>query len=44
LIKTELEQLFQSGRPPAELAQRYHELMQRQESLRQEALDNAPSR
>lgn len=40
-IKTELEQLFQSGRPSAELAQRYHELMQQQEILRQEALDNA---
>ena len=44
LIKIELEQLFQSGRPPAELAQRYHELMQQQESLRQEALDNAAPR
>jgi DNA primase len=43
-IKTELEQLFQSGRPPTELAQRYHELMQQQEILRQEALDNAGPR
>ncbi len=44
LIKAELEQLFQSGKPSAELAQRYHELTQQQERLRQEAANDAVSR
>ena len=44
LIKAELEQLIHSGLPPAELAQRYRELTQQQELLRQEARDAASPR
>ncbi len=44
LIRVELEQLVQSGKPPAELAQRYHELTKQQERLRQEAANDTVPR
>lgn len=44
LIDTELKQLFESGRPPAELEKRYHELRHQQAQLRQEAANDVAPR